>query len=300
MSWFDKIKSGFKSVNDKISDALSNIVHKQVLDPKKLSELKKLLLEADLGIKATKKIIDQISKLKNIVPDMVQDQIKSFIANSFDASLSKELIFRDGLNVIVMCGVNGNGKTTTIGKLAYYYGLKKQKAVLGACDTFRAGATEQLEHWAKVNAIDIVKGEKLPCDPASVAYKAVEHAKNTKADLLIIDTAGRLHNNKNLMEELAKLKKVILKHCDEANVHFLMTIDATTGQNAVRQMEDFKKLIPEIQGFIVTKMDSSAKAGTIINIMDQFNIPVYFIGTGERIEDLETFSPAKFTDKLFE
>lgn len=300
MSWFDKIKSGFKSVNTKISDALSSIVRKQILDPKRLSEIQTLLLEADLGVKATKKIIDQLSKLKNIVPDMVQEQIKSFIANSFDASLSSELTFRDGLNVIVMCGVNGNGKTTTIGKLAYYYGLKKQKVILAACDTFRAGATQQLEHWAKVNDINIVKGEKLPCDPGSVAYKAIEQAKNAKADLLIIDTAGRLNNNKNLMEELAKLKKIILKQCDAANVHFLMTIDATTGQNAITQMADFTKLIPEIQGFIVTKMDSSAKAGTIINIMNQFNLPVYFIGTGESIEDLETFSPAKFTDKLFE
>lgn len=300
MSWFDKVKSGFKSVNTKISDALSSIVRKQILDPKRLSEIQTLLLQADLGVKATKKIIDQISQIKNIVPDMIQEQIKSLIVNSFDSTLSKELTFRDGLNVIVMCGVNGNGKTTTIGKLAYYYGLKKQKVVLGACDTFRAGATEQLEHWAKISDVDIIKGEKLPCDPASVAYKAMEHAKNVKADLLIIDTAGRLHNNKNLMEELAKLKKVILKQCEASNVHFLMTIDATTGQNAARQMEEFTKLIPEIQGFVVTKMDSSAKAGTIINIMDQFNIPVYFIGTGERIEDLETFSPAKFTDKLFE
>lgn len=296
MSWFDKVKSGFAQ----ISNSLSGIVRKQILDPKRLSEIQTLLLEADLGVKATKRIIDQISQIKNIVPDMIQDQIKSLIVNSFDSTLSKELTFRDGLNVVVICGVNGNGKTTTIGKLAYYYGLKKQKVVLGACDTFRAGATEQLEYWAKINDVDIVKGEKLPCDPASVAYKAAQYAKDTKADLLIIDTAGRLHNNKNLMEELAKLKKTILKQCEASNVHFLMTIDATTGQNAIAQMSDFKKLIPEIQGLIVTKMDSTAKAGTIINIMDQFNTPVYFIGTGERIEDLETFSPAKFTDKLFE
>jgi fused signal recognition particle receptor len=302
MKWFEKVKNSFGSATTKINEVISDFVNKKHLSEESIEDLEESLLKADLGTKITQDVILKIKELKfdkKLEPSQIKDEIAAFIANSFDKNLPTEIKFKSGVNVVLVCGVNGNGKTTTVGKLAYYYKSQNKKVVLAACDTFRAAATEQLEYWAGLNKLDIVKGDKIGADPASVAYKAFIHAKEVNADLLIIDTAGRLNNNTNLMEELAKINKVIAKLDDSAPHYCLLVLDATTGQNAINQVKDFKNLI-DLNGLIVTKMDSTAKAGTIINMVQQFKTPVYFIGTGEKINDLEKFDTAKFAYNLFQ
>jgi fused signal recognition particle receptor len=302
MKWFDKVKHTFSSASNKITAAVLDLVNKKHLDASAIQDLEEVLLKADLGVTMTHKIINKIKNIKfdkELDFSSVKNEISQLIASSFDVNLPRELQFKTGLNVILVCGVNGNGKTTTIGKLTNYYKSQKKKIVLAACDTFRAAATEQLEHWADINDCQLVKGDKIGADPASVAYKAFVIAQESKADLLLIDTAGRLNNNKNLMEELSKIKKVIAKLDESEPKYCFLVLDATTGQNAISQLRDFRDLIPDLNGLIVTKMDSTAKAGTIINIVEQFKIPVYFIGTGEKITDLENFDPVKFSHNLF-
>jgi fused signal recognition particle receptor len=301
MKWIDKVKNTFASTANKITQAVSDIINKKALDQSAIVGLQEELLKADLGSKITTDIIAKIKQIKfekDLDPQLVKQEIAQFIAQSFDDTLPKSIHFIDGVNVILVCGVNGNGKTTTIGKMAHYYKQQNKKVVLAACDTFRAAATEQLEHWANVCQIPIIKGEKVGADPASVAYKAFEAAKSINADILFIDTAGRLNNNKNLMDELAKIKKVLSKQDANAPHHCLLVLDATTGQNALNQVRDFKAIIPNLNGLVVTKMDSTAKAGTVLGIVKEFKVPVYFIGTGEKIEDLESFDPAKFAYNL--
>jgi fused signal recognition particle receptor len=301
MKWFDKVKNSFSAATNKITSVVSDFINKKHLDDASLAELEELLLKADIGVAITTKVISKIKQLKfdkQLDPQKIKDEIAKFIADSFDKSLPTQIQLQDGITVILVCGVNGNGKTTTIGKMAHYYKQQNKKVVLAACDTFRAAATEQLEHWADTNQVTIVTGDKIGAEPASVAYKALMQAKELKADLLIIDTAGRLNNNKNLMEQLVKIKKVLAKIEPSAPHYCLLVLDATTGQNAVSQVSDFKNSMEDLNGLVVTKMDSTAKAGTVINIIEKFKIPVYFIGTGEKINDLENFDSAKFAYNL--
>jgi fused signal recognition particle receptor len=300
MKWFDKVKNSFNAASSKINEVVSDLINKKRLDDESLQDLEEALLKADLGIKITTKLIAKIKELKfdkKLELNTIKEEIAKFIALDINSDLD-EIKLTNATTVVLVCGVNGNGKTTTIGKLAHYYKSCGKKVVLSACDTFRAAATEQLKYWADQTDSSIITAEKQGIDPASVAYKAFEHAKEIKADLLLIDTAGRLNNNKNLMEELAKIRKVIAKLDPSAPHYSLLVLDATTGQNALQQVKDFKN-ITALNGIIVTKMDSTAKAGTIINIIEQFKTPVYFIGTGEKISDLEKFDPYKFAYNLF-
>jgi fused signal recognition particle receptor len=300
MKWFDEVKKRFSSTSSKITQAVSDLINKKHLDYSSLQDLEEALLKADLGVSITSKLIAKIKELKfdkKIDLETIKEEIAKVIAQDVSSDFN-QLKLADGITVVLVCGVNGNGKTTTIGKLAHYYKLQGCKIVLSACDTFRAAAQEQLKYWADKTNVSIIAAEKPGADPASVAYKALEYAKEIGADLLLIDTAGRLNNNKNLMEELAKIRKVIAKLDPSAPHYSLLVLDATTGQNALQQVKDFKN-ITDLNGIILTKMDGTAKAGAIINIIEQFKTPVYFIGTGEKIGDLEKFDAYKFAYNLF-
>jgi fused signal recognition particle receptor len=299
MKWFDKVKKSFSGASSKITQAVSDLINKKHLDDDFVRDLEETLLKADLGVSITAKLIAKIKELKlakKLELDAVRQEVAKLIAADINFDIC-ELQIQNEPTVILICGVNGNGKTTTIGKLAHYYKLQGLKVVLAACDTFRAAATEQLKHWADKIDVDIVMAQKHGADPASVAYNALERAKEIRADVLLIDTAGRLNNNKNLMEELAKIRKVTAKLDPNAPHYSLLVLDATTGQNTLHQVRDFKSIV-NLNGIILTKMDSVAKAGTIINIIQQFRTPVYFIGIGEKIDDLEKFDPYKFSYNL--
>lgn len=300
MKWFDKVKNSFNAAAEKISSTLGDIINKKYLSEDDFQQLETALLQSDLGSSVTAQIIAQIKELKfdkQLTNQEIRTQIAGSIAQNFDG-LPSELELSGVLNVILVCGVNGNGKTTTIAKMANYYQQQGKTIVMAACDTFRAAASEQLAYWANTLSIDLIKGDKIGADPASVAYKALEHASNINADIVFIDTAGRLNNNTNLMQELAKIKKIISKHSPNQPAYTLLVLDATTGQNAINQTSDFKQVLPELNGLIVTKIDSMAKAGTLISIVSKFKLPIYFLGTGEKITDLEHFNAQKFAFNL--
>ncbi|UAT43006.1 signal recognition particle-docking protein FtsY [Anaplasmataceae bacterium AB001_6] len=278
---------------------------KRKIDDAMLQDIKRCLLESDVGSKATKKIINQISKKKCKAEEFGIDAFKSLLSeiiqeivsnNGFNLNINND----NDLTVFVVCGVNGNGKTTTIAKIANLYIQNKKKVVLGACDTFRAAAKDQLLLWSEKLGIECIYGDKIDSDPASVAYKALEYAIKEDADLLIIDTAGRVHNQDNLMSELQKIIKVINKKTGKEIDEIIMCIDATTGQNAISQLSAFNDRIG-VSSVIITKMDGSAKAGTIIALSDTFkSINIAYLGVGENIGDLQKFDPVKFSKDILD
>lgn len=295
MSWFDKLKGALAKTSTKISGSISDILHKRKLDDASLEELENILLSSDLGLSATGDIISKISQLKfdnEISFEDIKNELAEVIANNIETHQRPFELRSSALNVILMCGVNGNGKTTTIGKLAHLYKSQGKKVTIAACDTFRAAAIEQLEAWGVRAGCDVITGA-ANSDPASVAYKAVEHSQNNGTDILFIDTAGRLHSHKNLMEELAKIIKVIKKIDDSAPHHTLLVIDSTTGQNAYNQVQHFGE-IAGATGLVITKLDGTAKAGVVVGLSSKFKIPVHFIGVGEGIEDLKPFDAKDF------
>ncbi|MCH9753699.1 MAG: signal recognition particle-docking protein FtsY [Alphaproteobacteria bacterium] len=298
MSWFNRLKEGLKKTSEKISGGISNIVTKKKLDTETLNELEELLISADLGATASQKIIQELSKSKfNKEVDSLE--VKSELQKIISRRISKsaaELKIKNKPHVILTCGVNGNGKTTTIGKLSYKYKKSGKSVTIGSCDTFRAAALEQLEIWAKRAKADLISGPENS-DPASVAYKALTAAKESKSDVLFLDTAGRLSNKSHLMEELAKIVKVIKKIDPEAPHECILVLDATTGQNAVAQVESFKETV-DLTGLIITKLDGSAKAGILVELSEKFGLPIFAVGVGESIDDLNSFIPEDFTKNL--
>jgi fused signal recognition particle receptor len=294
-SWLQRFKSALSKTSQKLSDSLTNIFKNRKINQETLEELEEALLSADLGINCAEKIIAELKKAKlestediNLLQQKIIEIITSILSNSkgdFD-------IKQNALNIIMVCGVNGNGKTTSIGKLAYQLKTEGKKVMLAACDTFRAAAIDQLEVWGKRAGCPVIANAP-GADPASVAYKAIEAAKESGIDVLLIDTAGRLHNQKNLMDELAKIVRVIKKIDETAPHHTIMVLDGTTGQNAYTQLESFKAYA-NITGLIVTKLDGTSKAGVVVGLVDKFKLPVYFIGIGEQIDDLKRFNDKDF------
>lgn len=294
-----RLKNALSKTSNKIGSGIEHLFIKRKLDQATLDELEDLLIFADVGTKVSGDIITSLKKnkfdkevsseeikqdLSLIIEQILQQQDHNFILNS------------SGLNIILVCGVNGNGKTTTIGKMAASYANAGKKVAIAACDTFRAAAVEQIEKWA--NRSDAMFFQGAPkADPASVAHQAIIEARNNGVDILFIDTAGRLHNHKNLMDELAKIIRVIKKIDETAPHHCLLVIDGTTGQNAATQVEQFKSLAG-VSGLIITKLDGTAKAGAVVGIVQKFELPVYFIGIGEAIDDLKPFSTSDFSKAL--
>lgn len=300
MGFFDKLKQGLgktcDSLNDKINSVFSNF---RKVDEELLDELEEILIMSDIGVETATEII---SKLRNRIKlEKITDEegVKTALKEEMQAILDKVpngLELKTSPAVILVVGVNGVGKTTSIGKIAN--NLKKQgkKVVVAAADTFRAAAVEQLEIWANRAGVDIVKRQE-GSDPAAVVFDAIKIVKEKNADVLICDTAGRLHTKKYLMDELLKIGKVIEKELPEASKETLMVIDATTGQNAIIQVKAFKEVVP-ITGLILTKLDGTAKGGVVVGIVNENSIPVKFVGVGEKIDDMEVFNSQEFVDAI--
>ena len=293
-------KSG-KTLADKLNALSARYRH---IDEEYFQELEQILIEADVGIRTTMEIIEQSKaevRLQNITNPVDINEIlidKMFVAYASDDDISTELnLPKNEIGVIMLVGVNGSGKTTTIAKLTNKYIKEKKKVLLAAGDTFRAGAVEQLEIWAKRLGVDIVKG-KENADPSSVLYDAAFKAKKENYDLLICDTAGRLQTKSNLMDELSKMVRVIKKVIPEAPHEILLVIDATTGQNGLFQAREFARF-SGVTGIVLTKMDGTSKGGIILSIKNEFNIPVKLIGLGEKIDDLEEFDLDHYLYGLF-
>lgn len=298
MGFFEKLKSGLSKTKTSFSNIFSGF---RKVDEDLLEELEEVLIMSDVGVETTTKIMDSLRqriKKENIqeeqeVKQLLKEEIQA-ILDKEDSSLKLETI----PSVILVVGVNGVGKTTSIGKIANRLRKDGKKVVVAAADTFRAAAVGQLEVWANRAGATIVKREE-GSDPASVVYEAIEEVKKQNADVLICDTAGRLHNKKYLMDELAKIKKVIDKEMPEASKEILMVLDATTGQNAIAQVKAFKETV-DITGLILTKLDGTAKGGVVIGIVEENHMPIKFIGVGEQIDDMEVFSSKEFVEALMD
>ena len=299
MSWFSKLKDSLKKTSDKISDGISTIISKKKLDQETLAELEDLLISADLGVEASQRIINELSKSKfdKEVDELeIKTELAKIITNNLSHTAVKLDLTKSKPHVVLVCGVNGNGKTTTIGKLAAKLHREGKKVTVGACDTFRAAALEQLENWTTKAKAELITGTDN-ADPASVAYRAFIRAQENGSDVLFLDTAGRLSNKTHLMEELAKIVKTIKKIDNTAPHDSILVLDATTGQNAISQVEGFKAAVP-LTGLIVTKLDGSAKAGILVALAQKFDIPIVAIGIGEQVEDLDSFIPEDFANNL--
>ena len=300
MGFFDKLKQGLtktkESINDKINNVFSNF---RKVDEDLLEELEEALIMSDIGIETSTKIIEnlrqRIKKEKVEEAEQVKELLREEIKNILETT-DNSLKLETKPSVILVIGVNGVGKTTSIGKMAARLAKDGKKIVVAAADTFRAAAVEQLEIWTKRAGAEIVKREE-GVDPASVVYEAISRTKQSNADILIIDTAGRLHNKKYLMDELNKIQKVVNKEMPEASKEVLLVIDATTGQNAISQVKAFKEQA-DITGIVLTKLDGTAKGGAVVGIVQENKIPVKFIGVGEQIDDMEIFNAEDFAKAI--
>ena len=300
MGFFDKLKQGLtktkESINEKINDVFSNF---RKVDEDFLEELEEVLIMSDIGIETSTKIIqnlrERIKKEKLEDEEQVKEALREEIKKILDIS-DNTLKLETKPSVILVIGVNGVGKTTSIGKIAAKLSRNGKKVVIAAADTFRAAAVEQLEIWAKRAGAEIVKKEE-GVDPASVVYDAISKTREIGADVLICDTAGRLHNKKYLMDELNKIQKVIDKEMQESSKEVLLVIDAATGQNAISQVKAFKEQA-NITGIVLTKLDGTAKGGAVIGIVEENQIPIKFIGVGEQIDDMETFNAKDFAKAI--
>ena len=301
MSIFDKFKLGLSKSSKNLSSGLNNLIFKKKIDENMLNELEDFLIQSDVGVESAKELREKFASTKvntkdsgkdeifKIFSDYVSEILKPLEKNLKNISINKP-------SVILIAGVNGVGKTTTIGKLGKILGQNNKKIVLGAADTFRAAAVDQLDVWAKRISADIIKSDE-GADPASVAYKALEHAKNNNFDYLLIDTAGRLQNKKNLMDEFKKITKVVKKIDSNAPHETFLILDATTGQSALNQVEEFKKITP-ITGIIMTKLDGTAKGGILLAIGKKFKLPIVALGMGEKEDDLYMFNAKHYSNAL--
>jgi fused signal recognition particle receptor len=303
MSIFDKFKLGLSKSSTNFSSGLNDLIFKKKIDEDMLNELEDFLIQSDVGVESAKELREKFANTKVNSKSSGKDEIFKIFsdyASEILKPLEKNLenINKNKPSVIIVAGVNGVGKTTTIGKLGKILGQNNKKIVLGAADTFRAAAVSQLEIWAKRINADIIKSNE-GADPASVAYKALDHAKKNNFDYLLIDTAGRLQNKKNLMDEFKKITKVVKKIDSDAPHETFLVLDATTGQSAIGQVEEFKKITP-ITGIIMTKLDSTAKGGILLAIGRKFKLPIIALGMGEKEDDLQVFNSEYFSNALMQ
>ncbi len=301
MGFFSKISEGLKKTRSSISNAVNSMLSAFTrIDGDLFEELEEILIMSDIGTVTSAKICDILrervkeEKVKDpeVIKSMLAETVADMLSNSQGLDLSTKPSF------VFVIGVNGVGKTTTIGKLASQIKANGKSVILGAADTFRAAAIDQLEVWADRAGVDIVKSVE-GADPASVVFDTIAAAKSRGSDVIICDTAGRLHNKTNLMNELAKMYRIIKRELPEASVETLLVLDATTGQNAVNQARDFKT-VADITGIVLTKLDGTARGGVVLAITDELGIPVKYIGVGEQIDDLQPFDPKAFSEAMFE
>ncbi len=300
MGFFDKLKKGLFKTKNAIVGKIDDICKKfRKVDEDLFDELEELLISADIGVNTTEEILDELREF--VIDNKIKDAEE--IRNKLLSMLREMVGEHEPLNletkpaVVLIIGVNGVGKTTSIGKISQDLKSRDKKVVVAAADTFRAAAAEQLTVWCERAGVDIIK-QAAGADPASVVFDAIGAAKSRKADVLIIDTAGRIHNKKNLMDELAKIDRVIARELPDSSKETLLVLDATTGQNAVLQAKEFKEA-SKITGLILTKLDGTAKGGIVLSIKKELGIPVKFIGIGEGIDDMKPFDSEEFANALF-
>ena len=300
MGFLDKLKAGLSKTKKAIFGQIDNVLKAFVkVDEELLEELEELLIMSDVGVNATEEIIERLraqikdGRLKE--KEQVIDALKEILADMIGEG--GELDLSTTPTIILVIGVNGAGKTTSIGKISNRLIKKGKRVVVAAADTFRAAAIDQLAVWCERSGAEIVK-QNEGSDPAAVVYDAINYAKKRKADVLIVDTAGRLHNKTNLMNELAKINRVIDKECPDATRENLLVLDATTGQNAILQAKEFRNAA-NITGLVLNKLDGTAKGGIVISIKNELDIPVKFIGVGEKIDDMQEFDSKEFVEALF-
>ena len=303
-----KLKDGLTKTRENLFTKVAALVStKSVIDDDMLDHLEEILISGDVGVETTMLVLENIKK--RVKKDKIEssDQLSALLKEEIERVLHIDGKSEDGMmdlptaarpHVIMVVGVNGVGKTTTIGKLAYVYKEKGYKVIVGAADTFRAAANEQLEIWAQRAGVDIIQ-QKHGADPAAVAFDSLNSALARGADVVIIDTAGRLHTKINLMEELKKIRRVLEKRLPGTPNEVLLVLDATTGQNALQQVKQFTAAV-EITGLVLTKLDGTAKGGIVLAISNELKIPVKFIGVGEQIDDLQAFNRKAFVDALFD
>ena len=301
MGIFEKFKLGLSKSSKNLSSGLNDLIFKKKVDENKLNELEDFLIQSDVGVEVASELKKKFSDTKIDPKNDNKNQIFKIFSNHVLEILKPLEKNLEDLNknkpcVILIAGVNGVGKTTTIGKLVKILGQNNKKVVLGAADTFRAAAVSQLEVWAKKINADVIKSQE-GADPASVAYKAFEHAKNNNFEYVLIDTAGRLQNKKNLMYEFKKIVKVLKKIDENAPHETFLILDATTGQSAINQVEEFKKITP-ITGIIMTKLDGTAKGGILLAIGRKFKLPIVALGMGEKEDDLYMFDAEHYSNAL--
>lgn len=300
--FFSKLVNGLSKTKANMINSVEQVIYSfSKIDEEFYEELEEALIIADIGVSSSMKIIENLKDTvkKNKVKDPIE--VKALLKEEIEQLMNvpdEEYEFINKKSVILIIGVNGVGKTTTIGKLAYQYKQDKKKVIIAAADTFRAAAIEQLSEWANRASVEII-AQQENSDPGAVIFDGIQAAKSRNADLLICDTAGRLHNKVNLMQELKKIFKIINKEYEEAHKEVLLVLDSTTGQNALQQARQFKE-IADITGIVLTKLDGTAKGGIAIAIQTELGIPVKYIGVGEGIDDLQRFNSKDFADALFD
>ena len=300
MGFFEKIKHGLKNTKQSMMKKIEETFNMFTkIDEELFEELEEIMIMNDVGMKTAVDICGKLraeTKKRGLKDSgQVKDCLKEIITDILSGDNKLDLENKPA--VILVIGVNGVGKTTTIGKLAHQFKAQGQKVILGAADTFRAAAVEQLDIWAQRSDVDIVKHSQ-GADPAAVVFDSINAAKARKADVLICDTAGRLHNKKNLMQELAKISRVINREAPDSSLETLLVLDASTGQNAISQAKQFQE-VAQISGIVLTKLDGTAKGGVVIAIKNELDIPVKYIGVGEGLDDLQPFDSKAFVDELF-
>ena len=303
MGIFDKFKLGFKKSASTFTSGLRDIIIKKEIDDKTLDQIEEYLIQSDVGLAAALEIKNIISQEKIDPKQDIMDEVNIILKNyiiSLMKPLENENFFnkKDKLNVVLISGVNGVGKTTTIGKIGKILKSNGSKVMFSACDTFRAAAIEQLESWAKKIDVKIIKSAQ-GSDPASVAYKAMEEGLKNNFDHVLIDTAGRLQNKKNLMEEYKKIANVAKKIDSDAPHNVILVLDATSGQNVINQVEEFNKII-SITGLIMTKLDGTAKGGILLALAKKYKLPIIALGLGEKEDDLQIFNAEKFAEAFIQ
>ena len=303
MGIFDKFKLGFKKSASTFASGLRDIIVKKEINDKTLDQIEEYLIQSDVGLAAALEIKNIISQEKIDPKQDIMDEINMILKNyiiSLMKPLENENFFNknDKLNVVLVSGVNGVGKTTTIGKIGKILKSNGSKVMFSACDTFRAAAIEQLESWAKKIDVEIIKSAQ-GSDPASVAYKAIEEGLKNNFDHVLIDTAGRLQNKKNLMEEYKKIANVAKKIDSDAPHNVILVLDATSGQNVINQVEEFNKII-SITGLIMTKLDGTAKGGILLALAKKYKLPIIALGLGEKEDDLQIFNAEKFAEAFIQ
>lgn len=301
MSFFDRLKDGLAKTRKGIVDKIDKVlVSFGKIDDELFDELEEILISSDVGVNTTLKIIaglkTKVRERRLIDASEVKNLLKEEISEILESG-TKKINITTTPSIIVVVGVNGVGKTTSIGKISKNLRDAGKKVILAAGDTYRAAAIEQLEIWASRAKVDVIKHTE-GSDPAAVVFDAIAATKARKADVLICDTAGRLHTKKNLMEELRKIGKIIERELPDASKEVLLVLDATTGQNAISQAKTFKEVV-DITGIVLTKLDGTAKGGIVIAVKSELDIPIKYIGVGEKAEDLQEFNPTEFVDALF-